>query len=479
MLNDTAVRFLEARGIDVELASRLGLESCMSGGGEAIKIPFVVGDQAVNHKYRRLDDKLFSQDKGATKCFWNFNALVDATLQSEPLVITEGEFDAMAALQSGIARVVSVPDGAPGREIKLDEDTKAYRYLDHARAPLKEADEVVLATDGDEPGIALMNDLALRIGRPRCKWVIYPRRKDGDGRCKDLNEVLQAYGPRGVQEVIKRAQWCRIDGVYRMSELRPVPERQRHSTGFPFLDRHVMIRPGDFSVITGIPGHGKSTFVNDLVCRLVERHGWTIALASFEQHPQTDHRKALRTWYCGKRPKYCDAVELADADAWIDRHFVFIVPSDEDLASLEWTLDKVASAVVRYGAKMAVIDPWNELDHDWPPGRTETQYTGDAIKQFKLLASKLDCHVCVVAHPKKLGREEVPGLYDISGSAHWANKPDLGMVISRDPETGIATLDVVKSRYWDEIGTPGTVHMSLDRQRMRFTEAVAPEELSQ
>ena len=184
-----------------------------------------------------------------------------------------------------------------------------------------------------------MNDLTLRLGKERCKWVRYPK------GCKDLNDALRRYGERGVQGVIARAEWIRVDVIYRMSEFSPVPARPAVSTGIEALNPHYRVRLGDFCVITGIPGHGKTTFVNDVLCRLAWHLGWRIAVASFEQHPQSDHRRALREWYLrlplndstGRQLPIAD--EIAQADQWIDEHFVFIVPSDDDLANLNWILE--------------------------------------------------------------------------------------------------------------------------------------------
>ncbi|WP_109150698.1 bifunctional DNA primase/helicase [Azospirillum sp. TSO5] len=483
MLTTKAIELLESRHIDPELAARLGLSSFTDqGGGEGIQFPYIVGAETVNNKYRTLD-KRFRQDKDAVKAFFNFNVICDPTLADQPLIITEGEFDAIAAIQAGFPRVVSVPDGAPKEEIG-DAETTKYAYLDHAKAALKDVREIVLATDGDGPGTALMNDLALRLGKARCKWVRYPKKRGTDDRLKDLNDVLIHYGDKGVRAVIDGAQWCKVDGIYRMSELPPYHKAEPVSTGFPFLEGHYRVRRGDFCVITGVPNFGKSTFVNDLCCRLAEKQGWVIAMASFEQHPQADHRRALREWYCARPERECLPEEIKSADAWIDRHFVFIVPSDDDLANLQWTLDKCAAAVIRNGASVVVIDPWNELDHDRPSDMSLTEYTGKAIKEFKRLARSLDIHVIVVAHPTKLsnpgGETPCPGLYDISDSAHWANKPDVGIVIhKRDPAHTAAMCKIVKSRYHEEIGRPGTVWMEYDRRSRRFNPGEDPSQFEQ
>lgn len=476
-ISTTAMAWIESRGIDPELAVRLGLESfATNNGGEVLVFPFYSGDQIVNRKYRDLAQKQFRQDANATKCLWNYNALVDPSLADQPLIITEGEIDAMTAIQCGYQRTVSVPDGAPSESV-TDEQSRKYSYLDHAKGALKDKNlEIILATDDDQPGRALLNDLSIRLGKARCKWVQYPK------GCKDLNETLLKYGDRGVHEVFKRAKWCRVDGVYRMSDLPPYPNREQYGTGFEWLNPHYRIRMGDFAVVTGRPGDGKSTFVNDLLCRLVERYGWTVAVASFEQHPQADHRRFLREWYCraplddGRGRELVSPERIAEADKWIDDHFVFIVPDDEDLANLTWALDKCAAAVIRYGARVVVIDPWNELDHDKPNDMSLTEYTGKAIKEFKRLARRMDVHLIVVAHPTKMGAGEKPGLYNISDSAHWANKADVGIVIYKEVrESDVAEITVAKSRYHDQIGKPGTNWMRYEPLQRRFNEAPAPQ----
>lgn len=475
-LSTAASEWLEARKLDPELAVKLGLGSSPTpDGGELLVFPFLVGDKEVNHKYRRLGEKRFHQDADATKCFFNYNALIDPSLASQPLIITEGELDAIAAIQCGYARTVSVPDGAPSKEIPADEQTRKYDYLEHAKAALRDCREVILAVDGDEAGKRLLNDLSIRIGKAKCKWVPYPQ------GCKDLNDTLMRYGEKGVHEVIRRAQWCRVDGIYVMSELPPYPDRDQFSTGFKGLDTHFRVRMGDFTVVTGRPGDGKTTWVNDLLCRLAGQYDWRVAIASFEQHPQSDHRRALREWFCkcplndGAGHELARPADVEAADRWIDEHFVFVLPGDDDLANLNWTLEKCAAAVIRFGVRVVVIDPWNELDHDRPNDMSLTEYTGRAIKEFKRLAKNLDVHVIVVAHPTKLIGNAKPDLYSISDSAHWANKPDVGIVIFKpNAESDKVEVSIKKSRYHDQIGKPGTMWMRYERLTRRFEPTTGP-----
>ena len=467
-LEERHIAALEARGLDPELLARLGVEASDRLPGDAIAIPFLAGGARVATKHRTLGpDKRFTQEAGGRQIFWNLDCLGDDTLAGEPLIITEGELDAMAAIQAGFPRTVSVPCGAPAQAGNIE--GQRYAFLDEAMPLLAECREIVLAVDADGPGANLQQDLALRLGRQRCKWIGYP-----DGT-KDLNDVLRLQGEAGVRAAIVGAQWLEVGGIYLLSQLPPVSQPAALATGILGLDAHYRLRKGDFCVVTGLPGHGKSSFANEVACRMAAAHGWMTVFASFEQTPQIDHRRALRSFHGARREKDMSLAELAAADAWIDRHFAFIVASDEDEVSLTWVLERAAAAILRYEASLVVIDPWNEIDHRRPRDMTLTEYVGFAIRQFRRLAKRYGVHLIVVAHPAKMqrgkdGKFPVPALQDISDSAHWSNKADIGIVVHRDGmiENRETAIRVVKSRYHHAIGTPGEVLGVWDESTTRY-----------
>ena len=154
--------------------------------------------------------------------------------------------------------------------------------------------------------------------------------------------------------------------------------------------------------------------------------------------PQRDHRRFLRTWYKSKPVAHQTPEEVDKADAWINQYFLFLAPGDDDEPTLEWVLERLSTAVVRHGVKLCIIDPWNELSHergDMPM----TDYIGYALRILKRFARKHSVHVIVVAHPHKMrrldnGRFPMPCLYDISDSAHWKNRCDVGVIVHREAE---------------------------------------------
>lgn len=478
-LTDRLIAALELRGLDVELLVKLGVGASTRLRGDCIAIPYRQAGVTVNHKYRTIGGaKAFTQDAGAPQIFWNVDALADATMDGDPVIVTEGEFDAIAAMQCGFPRVVSVPGGAPSTELG-DKAGAKYGFLD-AMPGRERAPEIILAVDGDGPGANLMHDLARRIGRERCKWVKYPIARDpakrGRERLKDLNEVLEDYGQAGVVKTLNGAQWLAVPGLYRMSDLPPLPEPAVYSTGIAGLDPHFRVRLGDFIVITGVPGFGKTTFVNEFTMNLARQHMLPVCYASFEQAPQREHRRNLRTLVSGKLVKWMTPEDTARADRLIEDRFSFIVAGDEDSPTIEWFLDRARAAVVRHGAKVIVLDPWNEMDHQRPTDMTLTEYVGDSIKALKRFARNYGVALVVVAHPAKPRRDRdgkfpVPSLYDISDSANWYNKADAGIVIHRDAEG--ALIKVVKARYSD-IGTPGELRAVFNDQTLRFTVTEEP-----
>ncbi len=469
---------LEARGLDLELAVKLGFDSTRRAGTDFLAIPCMRDERIFRRKYRTLTgEKQFSQDGGGP-IPWNEDVLKDAGLASQPLIITEGELDALAAIQCGFQRTISVPDGAPQEASDAPFDQKRYAWVAELRPRLtrQEVPEIILATDGDGPGHALMQDLSVMLGRFRCKFLTYPLTKDGSRRLKDLNEVLQEYGPNGVVQTINRAAFVQSEGVYRMADLPELPPSIAYAAGMPLLDENYRVRMGDFAVVTGIPcSTAKSAFVNDFLCRIASRHGFRIAWASFEQEAQRDHRRALRTWFCERPERLLTVEDIERADEWIDRHHRFILPSENTDLSLEWMMGCLEQAVVQHDCQVIVIDPWNEMDHMRAKDETETEYVGRAIKGFKRFAKAFQVHLVVVAHPTKIRRDEngktpMPSLYDIAGSANWNNKADVGVIVHRENEDN-TIIKIAKSRYHSQIGVPGSIRMQFCKDDLRYREA--------
>ncbi len=178
-------------------------------------------------------------------------------------------------------------------------------------------------------------------------------------------------------------------------------------------------------------------------------------------------RDILRTHQIGTGRRNWTLPQRRDADAWINEKFVFfhIDPrTDESEQTVEWLIEKAEEAVIRHGLKALVIDPWNEFEHARPHNETETQYVARMIKRLKRFAQTFDVLVIVVIHPTKNGGSKDAAdisLYDADGSAHWANKSDIGIAIERDDESGLTRVHGRKFRFSD-LGQRGTTEFVFD-----------------
>lgn len=461
------IDWIAARGLDPVLAEKFGLRTVQDGGANWLVVPYCEDGVPINHKYRLTSEKRHRMDAGAPLGLWNADCLRDPKVRDgqAPVVITEGEWDAMAAIQSGIQFAVSVPNGAPARET-ADLDTAArYDWVDRHADALSGVKEFVIAADADEAGQNLRADLIRLLGAERCRFVEYPF------PCKDLNEVLVDYGPDRVVDCITTARAVPVQGLFRVADFPERGEVRSFAVGVTPLADMIHIVPGTLTVVTGYANMGKSTLMNAIIGHALRYH-FPVCVASFETEVKPILIDGLRMAILGCSKNDLRQVELSDADDIIDNRLHIISQSvDEDLEmDLAKFLELAAIAVRRHGVKMIVLDPWNELEHKRGRDETETEYIGRAIRAIKRFAKQHDVSFWVIAHPTKPheGHKKIPGLYDISGSANWANKADYGLTYHRPNFDENLALIVVNKVRMGLPGRRGQVKVTFDYRDSAF-----------
>ena len=510
-INPAVLRWFEKRGIDAETVARMGVYSAAQDGegnmvarpdGNVIVFPYIEDGRAVSEKYRAAGKRFWQRPDGK-KTLFNRDVILDPALISgdQALVCTEGEMDAMSCVQAGYPFAVSVPDGAPpardadGNLIQVPEGTAdidpqaddKYRYIVNNWDLLAKIKRIVIATDGDEPGRRLAAELVRRLGRIRCYFLSYPKEavcddpSGGKRPCKDLNEVLLAFGAAEVVRLISTAQPYPVSGVYRLSAFPPEPDLVPVTTGWRRLDDNLKMYAPALMVVSGVAGAGKSTWANQLVANLALLHGWTVAIASFEMRVRPYVTDTLASVRLDAPRRIWTMDDRNIAGDWMEDHFVFIAPEPEDEVThdIDWLLERAEAAVIRHGARVLLIDPWNEIEHERRRDESITDYTGRAIRQLKSFGRRFDVLVIIVAHPTKSavdkGADKI-NLYDISDSSAFANKADLGVIVARlaGHSSGSAIM-IRKVRYQPDAGQIGTVDLAFDKDRRIFLD-LAPGE---
>jgi len=485
-LKETIYDWFLKRGITREVVDRNRISRAMhympqTKKTEAcIAFSYYVGDVLTNVKYRD-QNKNFSQTPGADRTFYKLN---DIALE-DSCIITEGEIDALSFEVAGFPNAISVPDGAPNPEAK-NVDTK-LEFLENSRRFVNHIERFYLACDADGPGIRLRDELARRLGKHRSYIVHFPQ------GCKDANEVLTKHGPAALKECIETAELYPVEGAIQASSRLEYLD-DMHEYGFPLgastqvwhkFDEHFKFYPGQLTVVTGAPSHGKSNFIDALSVHLTESHKWKWGVFSPENYPIEIHEMRLAELFTGRAllPSYNSQMtrdELDSAKEFISSNYHYILPENEN-----YTLDNILSVAEYYvaskGINGLIIDPWNTIEHQIRRDETETVYTGKTLNRIKFFARHFGIHVFVIAHPTKLERVgkqseftnyEVPSLYKISGSANWFNVPDNGTVVYRrffDDGTSDVEVYIQKIKH-QFIGKPGMVTFSFDESCKRYSE---------
>jgi len=457
-LSDKVVEWFLSRNISQEVLNQMkvteGVEWMPHTQKEmtVIKFNYFRDGELVNVKYRS-GDKGFKLVKDAEKIFYN----LDGIKGQKEVYIVEGEIDALTFVQNGVTNVVSVPNGATKGHNNLS-------YLDNSWKYFTDVERVFIATDNDENGENLSNELARRIGVEKCfRLDLSPYKDANEQFCKTGKLDLSRFKP------------FPITGVYSVSDhwdsfLNLI------KNGFPVgwkprgeLGKLISFFPGYTTVITGIPGHGKSEIMDQVLIQLAIDYNLRGGFFTPENWPTELHILKLVEKLIGKSAFKSTSMELDKARAFLNDRMFWIYP-DEGY-SLETVLEKIRQAVLKYGIQWYVIDPWNKLEHH----DDSTNYVSRCLDLISNFNKKNGTHAFLVAHPTKMkfnhdeGKYDVPGLYDISGSANFFNKADIGLSMYREQEEHRNTLYVqkVKFKFW---GSPGKIGYNWDVNNGRYTE---------
>lgn len=377
-------------------------------------------------------------------------------------ISVSGNCDAMIVDQIGINNVVSVPNGATvSNNPNLD-------YLENCISYFDNKEKIIIATDNDEAGRKLRDELARRLGKHRCYKVDFADQKDANDYYLKYGEdhLKSVFSDKNLKELpvegivtIDSNIWSDVESLFRNGLQRG------DVTGImPELDKHISFVPGHTCVITGIPNHGKSPFVLMVAACLSIKHGWKWAFFTPEHKPLSIFVAKICELLLGKRMR--QGIGFAESEKelareFIQEHFYFIEPENGD-NTVENVIDKVKYLVLTKGIRGAVFDPWNKFEHKLEKGETETTYISRALDKIIYSGQNFGVFNFIIAHPTKIrknlstGQYEVPTLYDIAGSANWYNKPDWGICFYRDFKKNMSTIYVQKAK-WEHLGSVGFV----------------------
>ena len=387
---------------------------------------YYLEDDLINIKFK-TSDKMFKMVKDARKIPYNINSIKD----KEYVIICEGEEECMVWDQCNRTSVVSVPNGASKNNNNLEWLDSVYDMF--------EGKIIYLATDNDEPGRKLGEDLARRFDAADIRIIRFP-----EGQ-KDANDCLKAFGGLFVSRLFDDAEHLPVAEISSASDYRSLIESY-YESGYPVgalvdmseTDAHISWNRGELVVVTGIPGSGKSTWLDYMFLRLAYLKGWKFGLFSPENVAPLKITR-MTEQLMGKGMKEMNKTELDRAITIIDKHFWFYNVEVMEDYTLPALLNIAATMVKRNGIDCLCLDPFNYIEQE-SGDESSHEKIGNLLRKLKQFAIKYNVCVTLVAHPRKMDKTSagynVPRLYDISGSHHFFNVPDVGIAVHRTFENG-------------------------------------------
>lgn len=504
-LNDRVVSYSKSRGISESTLKKFMVyakEEWMPQTQKkerCICFPYIRNSEVVNIKFRD-GKKDFKLVKDAELILFGMQTLEG----KHCAIITEGEWDALAAYEAGFGQdyilepdadgvivehefgrwaVLSVPNGASKGNQRLD-------YIDNCSDWLNEIDEFVIATDGDEAGIQLRDELIRRFGVEKCRVLNYPSdtvitTDAGKRKCKDLNEVLLHLGKDKVIECVLTSAALPVDGINYLEDVFEsmlINFRKgiqlAPTTRFKTVDDYFRWKKGDINLFSGYANYGKTTFVIQLMLIKSIYDGWKWAVFSPENYPANDFYDDIVEMYVGKWLSKMTEDEYVNACEFINEHIFYVYPENEH--DIQCIHEKFRYLVLKKGVDGVLIDPFNQLDKNQKPYERDDQYLSETLKEMKRFALLNSIVYNIVIHPKNPsynGKEALPAvrMYDLAGGAMWGNKADNITIYDRpefhnDKNSPLVKIHQIKTKRKRTGGQNGEYDLTLLWSKKRFAD---------
>lgn len=381
---------------------------------------------------------------------------------SKPLLICEGETDCASAIEAGYLNTVSVPLGASN-----------LHWIEENWDWLDEFESIIIWSDNDAAGQKMRKDCIYRLGTWRTKYIVTPNYYEkSDGKkipLKDINDCLQIGGKEFVLKLISDAKDVPVKSVVDYSDIEELDISQMDGviTGIKPLDNELLkIFYGTLTVLSGRPGSGKTSIVDQMIARTIDE-GNPAFLFSKEM-PERMSANWFNTIIAGRRnmeeKSTKDGRKYHIIPVSIQKKMQsyykekLLIYKDNEPNDIESVMKSAEECVRKYGAKLIVLDNLMMLDlqcNESDKNTAQTNLINDLIK----FASKFNVAVVLIAHPKKTSDSNSDiEMYDISGTSNIINLAMRSIGLRRvskkekeDPKSKWGKYDVVLTVIKDRL----------------------------
>jgi len=349
---------------------------------------------------------------------------------TKPLVITEGQLDALALAEAGVINPVSVPNGC-----------QAFTWVPHCWEYVNSFPEVIIFGDCENDAVTLADIISKRFNKMRMKVI---NLIDYQG-CKDANEILQTHGKQAILNAIENAKVIANSRITSMADVEAVDldRIETFKTSFDVIDKTLGhgIPFGSLTILTGKRGDGKSTFGSQIYSEALNQ-GYKCFMYSGELS-----NYVVKGWLdrqlTGMRS--IPAATIQKVNNWYrESSFMFDnTMVDDERCDVE---ELITEAICKYECRIIMID---NLMTAMSGGSYESVFyrQGEFVRHLARIAKKYNVAIILIAHPKKGG--DVSDIDTIAGSSDIANAADIIMTYERIEKApdDLRKVSISKNRY--------------------------------
>lgn len=238
--------------------------------------------------------------------------------------------------------------------------------------------------------------------------------------------------------------------------------------------------------VTGIPGHGKTEFIDQCIMDLARLHNHETVIAGFEQTPQ-EHVLKLAQKMIGKNVRCKSYLSEKSNIEELKKVTNFVTSKIKHIDTTKQGSDivnllKIAARQIqksreggKIGTRYMVIDPYNMLSVKG--SRLQGfEKVEDILRKVTIFSHQMEVLVFLVAHPVKIKKDEktkmyeIPDFYSVKGSSAFFEMSYHGLVVYREGylSSDKVLVRVLKVKQANLGKTMEEVHLGYDKQSGRY-----------
>lgn len=355
--------------------------------------PLYKNGKLIKQKLKSIINKRMQILTGDTKANSLFGQNVFSPTKNLPIIITEGEEDAMAAFQMSKLPSVSITRGANGSENEIL-DSFNSEWLSGWK-------EILLCIDNDDAGKKCLEELTALFDPGTVRNVVLP--------LKDANEMLKANKQDEFRKAIVTAERIKPSTVVFLDDpelLEKILTKPKYGTPWPWECMTKVTygnRKGEVYMLAGDSSIGKTQIVYQIISNHIGE-GEKVCLIDLErQNEQTIHRVISGIIHKKIYLPSCEDFDVEEIREVVDKlkdKIMLYRPSSGKL-----TLDSILINI-RYLTKannvlFFVLDNLTALSTNLTHGTKEHEFAAHATGKLVNIAKELNITIFIINHLSK------------------------------------------------------------------------------